>query len=396
LSSPKGVDIPPTVILLAAAREFEPAMELRLPNGFYGGFTFGLCEAMKTSSGNSYQKLFDHARKVVKDRLRLAQDPQMMAAEKLAVLLPFKDIRLAPPLKPEPAKPAAAINPSPSPSAGTSGPPAASPSAESNKPTRPPEVVGEKVLVALDEFNGWSQAEITLLKEGLSRLPIIQLVDRSAFFDRLIRGEKSEGAYKVRVINSIGDANHIESSASVDNVVKRLGNHMEYAFTAKQFAKIHHPNPRFKVKVWVTDQSRRDFELGEKIVFGVVSDKKAHILLINLDGKGDYHVIFPNRYHPQGLTKAKAEVLIPNPQMQSSEFDLVIGEPVGEETIKVIASTEPLISQKLVTSELIDAFKTFSGKAKTDFINGVVQALSSPGLEWSEDTIVIRSHEIKK
>jgi hypothetical protein len=403
LSRSRGADIPGSVILLAAAREFEPALELRLPQGFYGGFTFGLGEAMGGGAKPSYQKLFDQARKVVKDRLRLVQEPQLMAERKLAALSAFKEIEPVAPSRPEPVKPpqppkppAAAVSAISQSSAEPNRPPEFSAGPETNRPTAPPEVVGERVLVALDVLNGWGDEEIKSLKEGLRRLPILQLVDSKAFFDRLVRGEKLNGTYHVRVINSVGDAYLIPPSASVGEVVKRLGDHLEYAFTAKQFAKIRHPDPPFKVNVWLTDRSRRDFQVGEKIVFGVIADKDSHILLINLDSTGDYHVIFPNRYHRESFAKSNTELLIPDLQMQSSEFELVFGTPVGEETIKVIATSEPLIAHKLGLGASNDSFRTFSGNAKADFIHGLAQALSSPGLEWSEDTIVIRSHDVRK
>ena len=43
----QGPDIPDHVVFMAASREDEVALEIRMPDGFHGGFSYGFCEGMK-------------------------------------------------------------------------------------------------------------------------------------------------------------------------------------------------------------------------------------------------------------------------------------------------------------------------------------------------------------
>lgn len=378
LGRSRGADVPEPVIFMAASREDEIALEVRLPDGFHGGFTFGLCDGMKASPTSSYERLFDHARKVVKDRLKLAQEPQLIAERDILVEPAFKDTQ-----------------PGTSPEQGDSQP-VTRPEQTSAQPVTPPEIVGETVLVALDTLSGTSHEEMRELRKGLARLPIVDIVETDAFFDRLVRGKKKKGRYHVRLINGIGDVEKVKPVASINELVEQLNALLEYACMVKQLARIHHPSPPFKVKAWVTDENRRDFRLGENIVFGVGSDRDCHIILINLDGKGNFHIIYPNQYHQDNFIRANTTVLIPDEAMSRGEFQLQFGLPAGEETVKLIATTEPLNLKNLGLGDFRDTFQTISGRTRTIFVKGVLNSLSSKKIGWSDDTVVIRSHEVSR
>jgi len=361
LSRSRGADIQESIIFMAASRENGIAVERNFPDGFHGGFSFGLFDGMKASPTSSYQELFDHARKVVKDRLKLEQEPQLVA-ERDIVAKPFLG--------------------------GVSRPHAPVPP----DPVAPPEILGKRVLVAVDNLDGCSGNEMRELRQGLAGLPIVDMVESDAFFDRLVRGEKKNGRYHVRLINGIGDVDKVEPVATMNELVEQLSAHLEYASMVKQLAGIHHPNPPFKVNVWVTDKDRRDFRLGENIVFGIKSERDCYVLLINLDSKGDFHIIYPNRYHHDNFVRANATVLIPDKKMSAREFQLQFGPPAGEETVKLIATTEPLNLRNLGLGDFRDTFQTISGRTRAIFVREALNNLSSNRSAWSEDTVVIRSH----
>jgi len=188
----------------------------------------------------------------------------------------------------------------------------------------------------------------------------------------------------------------VKPVASMNELVQQLNAHLEYACMVKQLARIHHPSPPFKVKAWVTDENRRDFKIGENIVFGVKSERDCHILLINLDGEGNFHIIFPNQYHQDNFIRVNTTVLIPDEAMSRGEFQLQFGPPAGEETVKLIATTEPLNLRNLGLGDFKQSFQEISGGTRTTFVRGVLNNLSSNRFAWSEDTIVIRSHEVRK
>jgi hypothetical protein len=357
----RGADIPESVLFMAASGEHELALEVNFPKGFYGGFSFGLYDGMKSLQKPSYERLFEYAREVVKDRLELSQEPQMVARAHLIGEPAFGGEMLARKL-------------------------------EIVQPVAPPEVVGESVLVALEELEGSTPEEMRQLRESLAGLPIVELVEPDDFFDRLIRGEKKHGEYYVRLLNRIGDVEQVKPAATTNELVYRLKDHLEYACIVKQLARIHHPSPPFTITVWVTEQTRRDFRIGERIVFGVEAERDCYILLFNLDSQGNFHLIFPNKFHQDNFIKGNTTVLIPDEVMRS-KFQFEFGPPTGRETVKVIATTEPLNLQALGLGNFSEAFQTISGKTRAIFVEEVIDTLSFTGFEWSEDTITIRSHE---
>lgn len=373
----RGADIPQSVVFLTASREDELAQEIQRPTGFHGGFTFGLHQSMRASPTSTYKELFDRIIDVVKDSLNLPQDPQIIAVNRDISIEPaFGGVMPSPPV--------------PSEQAGVQ-------QVEQTKPPiipPPPTIeIGEKVNLAVDDLEGFSPEDMRTLKERLSRLPIVKMVEPQAFFDRLVRGKKKNGRYEVRLVNGIGDVVELDPCAAIEEVVERINAHLEYAYMVKQLSRIHHPNPSFKVKAWVTDEKRRDFRLGEKIVFGVRSERACYIILINVDSKGNFHIIYPNQYHKSNFIPENTGIRIPDERISADEFELQFGPPAGEETVKVIATAQPLDLGSLGIGDFRQNFQTISGEEKATFVRGVVDYLNSGEIAWSEDTVVIRSHD---
>jgi len=424
MARPRGSDVPNSVIFMAASREDEIALEVSQPDGFHGGFSFGLCDGMKSSPRSSYEKLFDHAKDVVKDRLRLTQEPQLMANRNVAMERAFRDIQKNKPALHSEPEDTTETGPRPDQTNGysvTSAQPVTNEAVSSSeqtgthpgkplleaeiphgsshdqdsRPVAPPEIVGTTVLVAMDQLRGCNTDEMQAFRQGISQLSIVDMVGKDEFFDRVVRGEKRNGMYHVRLINGIGDVETISPRSSIDQVVNNITDHFEYAFMVKQLGRIHHPASSFKVKAWVTDKNRRDFWVGENIVFGVRAERDCHIILINLDSQGNFHIIYPNSYHQDNFIAANTNVLIPDKAMRRSQFQFVFGAPTGEETIKVIATIKPIDLIGLGIGGFRQAFQNISGETRTVFVKKVVNNLSSGDFEWSEDEVVIRSHKRK-
>jgi hypothetical protein len=343
--SPSKTDIPEWVIFFTASGEDEAALEVMVPEGIYGGFTYGLCDAMVHLSTPSYRELFDHARKVVKDTLFLDQEPRILAQSSLIAQAAFK----------------------------------ASPS---------------QVLVVLESIEGAAPDEMQMLRSRLLKESTIRIVEQNTFFDRLIRGEK-KGAYQIWLINRIGDIEKVEPAKTIEGIADHIMKRLEYAYMVKQLAHIEHPNPPFKISLQVTDDRRRDFFLGETIVCRVQAERDCSILIINVDTEGTFHILFPNQYQQDNFLKANIPVFIPNEAMSKNCFQFQFIPPSGEEIIKVIAVTKPFDLNALGLSEFQEKFKIISGKKRESFLQKIKQILFSDGFEWSEDTVVIRSHKQK-
>lgn len=65
------------MILMASSGKNQGSQELSLSGGFYGAFTYALYNGMKELRNPSYKELFDHTRLMIKDNLKLSQEPQL-------------------------------------------------------------------------------------------------------------------------------------------------------------------------------------------------------------------------------------------------------------------------------------------------------------------------------
>ncbi len=359
---PKGPDLPDSVIFMAASGEGEVALEVAQPEGFQGGFTYGLYEGMKNLRNVSYERLFELAKNVVIDKLRLPQHPQIEAKKDLVAEIAFKN-------------------------------PNASSGELHIEPQTPPWVKGEKVLLRIEQFEGADDSIMSALKHKLGNLDYVEIVEEG-FFDRLIRGKMDNGRYIVRLLNGIGDVDSVEPAGKLDNLMNSIVPKLEYAYMVKQLAHLSHPNPPFNVKLW-SFENRRDFRIGEKVVFNIKSEKECYLLMVNLDSEGNVHIIFPNKFYEDNKITGGRTISLPDEQMRKKHFEFEFGQPVGEETVKVIATLEPLRLEDLGIEDLKRLFDS-GGKVERDkrtiFVKQVTENISSGNFIWSEDTIVIRSH----
>lgn len=428
LQLPAQPDIPEGHVFFSASRENQLSMEREFADGAWNGaLTRAMVEEMAQQRDRTYRNLYEHVRKVIKDRYRLDQDPQIEAGSGRMldqVAFPRDVITALQPDAPRPKPklpvssslqaptPAQVVTterppapPSPAPvSTPPSGQPTVSPSAVPPQPVstpRPPaDIRGEKVLLKLEPVRGGDPALQQRLQSALARLPDVEVITEG-FFDRLIRGEIKNGRYYLRLLNGIGDTIPIPSTDRLDTLIETLAPHLEYAYIVKKLAHIRQPNPRFGVTLSVTDETRRDFKVGEKIRFRVQTERDAYILLLTVDSHGNVQVIFPNRFHRDHYIRAKTGITIPDERMIRERFEFEFAKPTGEETVKLIATTRPLDLTRLGLTNLREVFPTVQGRTRSILVKGVMdqlnqqsQAATSGGerFEWSEATVVVRSH----
>ena len=93
-----------------------------------------------------------------------------------------------------------------------------------------------------------------------------------------------------------------------------------------------------EVVAWV-DRPDSTYARGERVRMFVETNKDAYVTILNVDPAGETTVLFPNRYQADNQVRAARAVEIPTP---GSGSQVVVGGTVGNELIKVIASTEPV------------------------------------------------------
>lgn len=445
-SIPIESDEPENQIFMAASRENERSFELSFPNNkYYGIFTHVLTDGLKKKKRNvTYKALFEYIEKTIDEEYNLPQTPkiepdqgELIAHVVFTTHLVVQESLPQPPPRPSkpeptqptPLKPDTITKPQqPKPPAELVKPPkpetTAMPAVPITpdtlvKPTAPvsseetenqpiPEITTDKVLVAIDEFKGADAEIMKRFQEALSKLSYIKLTKEHQFFDVLVRGEVIGGEYKIRILNKIGDAIKIPTAPDFDKLINVIAQKLEYAYITKQLARLTNPNPTFKVTLkslyWdepdkKTQEEYRDFRVNDKIIFKIFTEKPSYIYLFNVDGNGNFNFIFPNKYHTDN--RVENEIELPDEKMRRDAFEFQFLPPPGEEMVKVIATTEKLNIESLNIANFKNKFKVFAGDAQKESSNArnmakdIIMAVTTGKFEWSEASIVIRSHAVK-
>ena len=108
------------------------------------------------------------------------------------------------------------------------------------------------------------------------------------------------------------------------------------------------------VVMWV-DRPDYTYAVGEDLRLFVQTNKTAYVTVLNVDPAGNTSVLFPNEHQSSNLVPADRAVEIPDP---ASGMMLTVRAPVGNELIKVIASTQPV---SLLDGEPLNATGPFVG-----------------------------------
>lgn len=84
----------------------------------------------------------------------------------------------------------------------------------------------------------------------------------------------------------------------------------------------------------------------EKMTIDVSTEEDCYIAVFNINVKGKTNILFPNPWEQNNFIRAGELRQIPAPE--SEDYDLVISEPFGIETIKVVASRTPFQVDSLI------------------------------------------------
>jgi len=90
--------------------------------------------------------------------------------------------------------------------------------------------------------------------------------------------------------------------------------------------------------------------------------------------------------------QANSPAFIPDRRMAREEFELQFSHPAGEETIKLIATTQPFNLRALGLDDFRNDFQIISGETRNTLVNGMIHELTSGRLLWSEHTAVVRTY----
>ena len=121
-----------------------------------------------------------------------------------------------------------------------------------------------------------------------------------------------------------------------------------------------------RVTVW---SDKAVYRIGDAVRFGLRVNRDAYVTLVNFGTSGNAAILYPNSVQPGHVVRSGRDVVVPSPE---SGFTLTIRGPAGRETVRAIATEEP------VDIEARDWAATLE----------TVRARIAPG-KWAESSITI-------
>lgn len=93
-----------------------------------------------------------------------------------------------------------------------------------------------------------------------------------------------------------------------------------------------------EVVAWV-DRPTYTYAVGEPVRIWVETNRDAYVTVLNTDPAGETILLFPNQYQTDNFIRANRAVEVPDPDSRSR---IVVTGEVGDELLKIVASTRPV------------------------------------------------------
>lgn len=221
------------------------------------------------------------------------------------------------------------------------------------------------------------------IRNALSAIPFVQIVDESHFFDHQLGIEAKGSVFNAYLITG-GDTSRTVSADALPELVQALHPLLENAYAIKRLAQLDNPDPPFKVSVWGgttpgaegTQEKYVDLDIGRPITFHVRSEREGYLTLINVDTQGEVTVLFPNLYHKGGRIQPGEVYSIPSEEMG---FQIRAMGPPGRELVKAIVTERPVELSELDTAAQGEAFQSAGASDFSDRLTRamVIQVISA-------------------
>lgn len=146
---------------------------------------------------------------------------------------------------------------------------------------------------------------------------------------------------------------------------------------------IRQSNPGFLVRADV-NHALRSYRAGDALSITVATEADAYLYVLYKQADGQIFQVFPNATRSDNRVKAKQAVQIPDSE---DLFRWIVGAPFGKETIKVLASKEPL--PELSNPE--NRAKFFN-PVSSNTLKGIQLELGKQPQAWAEDSVELNTY----
>ena len=140
-----------------------------------------------------------------------------------------------------------------------------------------------------------------------------------------------------------------------------VGGELEGAYALKRLSKLTNPaNPPVKIDLQLNKGANGIYNIGDVLSITASVDNDCWLTLLDIGSSGKITVLLPNRYQPDNHVKANTPIHVP---AAISSYLIQVGGPPGTETIKALATLEPLDFDELSMEDLKHHFKLLDSDA---------------------------------
>jgi hypothetical protein len=127
----------------------------------------------------------------------------------------------------------------------------------------------------------------------------------------------------------------------LDSSFGGLKESLDSAYITKRIFGLKNAASNLKIELDVS-QDKTKFKVGDEIGFTFKANSDCYVLLLHCSSDGKVSVLYPNRYNKDNFVKKGVVYSIPAYKDGKFQFHYRLGEPTGQEMVKIIATTDYL------------------------------------------------------
>lgn len=186
-----------------------------------------------------------------------------------------------------------------------------------------------KVLV-----KGFPEAE--KVRKALSGIEHIKAESSNSTVSRIIDSSPTGGIFALYA----PDGTLLQDfSGDFNSQFSRLKQALDSAYIIERLSKLQNPSSEINVQIDITS-GKSCFKLNEEMTFSFKANTDCYVTLLHVSSDGKVSILFPNKYYAENKVKSGVTYTIPPYQDGKFLFNYRMGEPTGQEMVKIIATKE--------------------------------------------------------
>ena len=128
------------------------------------------------------------------------------------------------------------------------------------------------------------------------------------------------------------------------------------SYVQKALVNLENPKPKFAINVTLDKGDLATYNVGETVEISMKPTRDCYVYVLDIGSSGKINLLFPSEYEPNNFLKKGQEYTIPS----TDEYAIELGGPIGDERIKVIATTRKIPVDQLRPENISSPIKTYN------------------------------------